>query len=104
IFVGGCIRWVMDRLAEKRGLNPAQRTRVENVGILSASGMIAGEALMGLITAYFAWKRIPLPAIFHAPSYFVGIAVMALTAFMLVRIPLANGGRADEPAPPAAIM
>jgi putative OPT family oligopeptide transporter len=104
IFVGGCIRWVMDRMAEKRGLNPAQRTRVENVGILSASGMIAGEALMGLITAYFAWKRIPLPAIFHAPSYLAGIVVMVLIAFILVRIPLNNAGRADEPAPPAAIV
>jgi hypothetical protein len=59
---------------------------------------------MGLITAYFAWKRIPLPAIFHAPSYLAGIAVMVLIAFILVRIPLNNAGRADEPAPPAAIV
>jgi putative OPT family oligopeptide transporter len=104
IFVGGCIRWFTDRMAERRGLNPAQRTRVENVGVLAASGMIAGEALMGLITATFAWKEIPLPAIFHAPSYWVGLMVMTLIAFVLIRVPLANAGRADEPAPPAAIM
>lgn len=104
IFVGGCIRWIFDRAADKRGFNPAQRTRAENVGILAASGMIAGEALVGLITATFAWLEKPLPVIFQHPSYWLGLVVMALIAFVLVRVPLANAGRADEPAPPAAIM
>jgi hypothetical protein len=91
-------------MAERRGFNVAQRTRVENVGILAASGMIAGEALVGLVTAGFAWRRKPLPVIFEHPSYFVGIAVMAIIAFILIRVPLNNAGRADEPAPPAAIV
>ncbi len=104
IFVGGCVRWVMDRMADKRGFNPAQRTRVENVGVLAASGMIAGEALVGLITATFAWLEKPLPQIFEHPSYWSGLVVMGLIAFILVKVPLANAGRADEPAPPAAIM
>jgi putative OPT family oligopeptide transporter len=104
IFVGGCIRWLTDRMAEKRGFNAAQRTRVENVGILAASGMIAGEALVGLVTATFAWMEKPLPVIFASPSYIVGLLVLALIAFVLVRVPLANAGRADEPAPPAAIV
>jgi hypothetical protein len=42
--------------------------------------------------------------IFEHPSYFVGIAVMAIIAFILIRVPLNNAGRADEPAPPAAIV
>jgi putative OPT family oligopeptide transporter len=104
IFVGGCIRWITDRQAEKRGFNVAQRTRVENVGILAASGMIAGEALTGLVTATFAWMEKPLPVIFEEPSYLVGLGVLALIAFVLVRVPIANAGRADEPAPPAAIV
>lgn len=104
IFVGGCVRWFFDRAADKRAFNPAQRTRAENVGILAASGMIAGEALVGLVTATFAWLEKPLPQIFEHPSYWTGLLVMALIAFILVRVPLANAGRADEPAPPAAIM
>ncbi|HET6348212.1 MAG TPA: oligopeptide transporter, OPT family [Candidatus Krumholzibacteria bacterium] len=104
IFVGGCIRWLMDRMADKRGFNAAQRTRAENVGILAASGLIAGEALTGLVTATFAWLEKPLPVIFQSPSYLAGLAVMALIAFILIRVPLANAGAADEPAPPAAIM
>jgi putative OPT family oligopeptide transporter len=104
IFVGGCIRWLTDRIAQRRGFNTAQRTRVENVGILAASGMIAGEALTGLVTATFAWLEKPLPVVFESPSYLVGLAVLALIAFVLVRVPIANAGRADEPAPPAAIV
>jgi len=104
IFIGGVIRWVMDTLGRRQGFNVAQQRRAENVGILSASGMIAGEALVGLITAFFAWREIPLPAIFKEPSYLVGLVVLGLIAFILIRSPLKNAGRPDEPAPPAAMM
>ncbi len=104
IFVGGSIRWVTDRMREKRGLNAAQSTRVENIGILMASGLIAGEALVGLGTATFNYYEWDIPAIFDAPSYLVGLVVLGLIAWFLVKVPLANAGRADEPAPPAAMM
>jgi putative OPT family oligopeptide transporter len=104
IFVGGLIRWLTDSLAQRRGLNHAQRARVENVGILSASGMIAGEALMGLVTAFFAWREIPLPVFFAEPSFLLGLGVMALIALVLIRVPLANAGSPDEPAPPTAMV
>jgi putative OPT family oligopeptide transporter len=104
IFVGGMIRWVTDTLAARRGFNEAQRARVENTGILVASGLIAGEALCGLITAFFAWREIPLPAFFPDPSILAGMLVMTLLAAVLIRIPLAHAGRADEPAPPSAMM
>lgn len=104
IFVGGCIRWITDQMAERRMFNPAQRQRIENVGILAASGMIAGEALVGLLTATFAWMEKPLPRIFETPSYLAGLVVLAVIAFVLIRLPLANAGRADEPAPPAAMV
>ena len=104
IFVGGMIRWLTDSLCERKGYNQAQRARVENVGILIASGFIAGEALTGLITAWFNFKEWPLPVIFKEPSYVAGLAVMLLLAGVLVKVPLANAGGPDEPAPPAAMM
>lgn len=104
IFAGGVIRWITDTRAKSRGLNQAQRTRVENIGILVASGLIAGEALAGLVTATFNFKQWPLPVIFANPSYWAGLVVMALIAWVLIRVPLANAGRADEPAPPSAMM
>jgi putative OPT family oligopeptide transporter len=104
IFVGGVIRWVMDEVAKKRGFNEAQRIRTENVGILAASGLIAGEALMGLLTSTFLYFEIPLPQIFTDPSYIAGLALLAFMTYLLVKVPLDNAGRADEPAPPAAMM
>ena len=51
IFVGGVIRSLGDWVAERRGFNSAQKARVENAGVLVASGLIAGEALLGLVWA-----------------------------------------------------
>ncbi|MBV9506510.1 MAG: oligopeptide transporter, OPT family [Acidobacteriia bacterium] len=104
IFVGGVIRWFTDSRVRRAGFNEGQRARVENVGILIASGLIAGEALAGLVTATFNFKQWPLPVIFKEPSYWLGAVVMFLIAWVLVRIPLANAGHPEEPAPPVAMM
>lgn len=104
IFVGGMAKWGMDAIAQRRGFNEAQRARVENVGVLSASGMIAGEALIGLLIATFRFFDWPIPQLFAEPSFLFGLAIMALIIFILVRTPLANAGSPDEPAPPTAIM
>ena len=48
IFVGGIFRWFTDRLRDRRDFNDAQKARIENAGVLTASGLIAGEALCGL--------------------------------------------------------
>ena len=104
IFVGGLGKWAMDTIRERRGFNEAQTARVENIGILCASGMIAGEALVGLVVATFRFFEWPLPEFFPAPSFTVGLLVMATILFILIRTPLANPGRPDEPAPPTAIM
>jgi len=113
IFIGGMIRWITDVMRKRAQCNGPQSARVENVGVLVASGLIAGEALAGLVTGWFNYKYGKLPVAFDPtagflahtdPSYLVGIAVMALIAWMLIRIPLANAGDPNEPAPPAAIM
>ena len=104
IFVGGVLRWITDSRGRRSRLNEAQRARVENVGVLVASGLIAGEALAGLVKALFDFQDKSLPVIFAAPSYWAGIAVMALIALVLIRLPLANAGSPDEPAPPGAMM
>jgi putative OPT family oligopeptide transporter len=104
IFLGGLIRWVSDSLCRRAGLNEAQKARVENVGVLAASGMIAGEALAGIVTATFKFERWPIPEVFHDPSYLLGVAFLALIGYVLVKVPLANAGDPNEPAPPQAIM
>jgi putative OPT family oligopeptide transporter len=102
IFIGGVIRWAGDKLRDNRGLNEAQKARVENAGVLTASGLIAGEALCGLVIAG-VWRG-ATPQVLQSPHW-IGmiIAGVALVAVM-IRVPLANAGRPEDPAPPTAIM
>ncbi len=104
IFVGGILRWITDKLSERAGHNEGQKIRVESVGILAASGLIAGEALTGLVFAWFKYKDITVHAFFADPSYLVGFIVMLILATIMVRLPLAKAGRPEDPAPPAAMM
>ncbi|MGA2881220.1 MAG: oligopeptide transporter, OPT family [Bryobacteraceae bacterium] len=104
IFLGGVFRWVTDSMRKRAGFNEAQSARVENVGILVASGLIAGEALMGLVIATFRFFEWPLPKIFPDPSYIAGSIIILLLGTLLVRLPLSKAGSPDEPAPPAAMM
>jgi putative OPT family oligopeptide transporter len=104
IFIGGMIRWMTDKIRDSKNFNDAQKARVENAGVLTASGFIAGEALMGIVIAIFRYKQWPLPVIFQHPSVFSGFIVLAILAIVMIRVPLANAGRPDEPAPPTAIM
>ena len=104
IFIGGVIRWITDTMCERRGYNEAQRARVENAGVLAASGLIAGEALMGLVTSGFNLLKGALPSVFQSPMYSIGIGVIALIGFILVNVPLASAGRPEDPAPPTAMV
>jgi putative OPT family oligopeptide transporter len=133
IFCGGIIRWVADKVATRRQLNAAQRTRTDNVGVLVASGLIAGEALMGLgVAAYIYFKDVKadeFPAVklgsladwigpvnladrfpvldlaLQAPvaHWIAPLVLAALAAYMIFR-PLQKAGAPDEPPPPSAVM
>jgi putative OPT family oligopeptide transporter len=108
IFVGGLFRALGDWVMRHRGLNPAQAARAENAGILVASGLIAGEALMGLLWAglrasVWAPPKQP-PQIFANPLYTAGMVVLGLLALLMIVLPLGAAGDPNEPAPPAAMM
>jgi hypothetical protein len=117
IFCGGMIKGIMDKFSARRKLNPAQKTRADNIGILLAAGLIAGEGLTGLLRA--AWKffflqnilHFDIPQIFTSTDYFAGIdryigglVVLGLIAIYLIKVPLKNKGAADEPPPPSAVI
>jgi OPT family oligopeptide transporter len=102
IFVGSLLKGLVDLIAERRQYNIGQKTRIENVGILIASGFIAGEALTGLAFAPFKIANVNILQIFAQPPLIMGIAILLLISLAMVAIPLRNAGRPDEPAPPSA--
>jgi putative OPT family oligopeptide transporter len=110
IFCGGMMKAIVDRMAGGKNLNPAQKTRVENVGILLASGLIAGEALTGLLRA--TWKFLffqkvlsfDIPEVFKNANYYIGLGVLVLIGVYLTVLPMRHAGTADEPPPPSAVV
>ena len=104
IFVGGLIRWITDMLRDRRGYNDAQKARVENAGVLTASGLIAGEALCGLVIAGLVGSGHDVTLFKWDPPFIIALIALAVLAAVMIRLPLANAGRPEDPAPPTAIM
>jgi putative OPT family oligopeptide transporter len=110
IFIGGLIKGVFDSIAKRRGFNEAQTIRSGNNGTLLAAGLIAGEALIGLLFAGLAVANLKydtwLPNLSHFfPAPFgVSLLVFVVIGWVLIRVPLANAGRPEDPAPPSAMV
>ncbi|MBS1873660.1 MAG: oligopeptide transporter, OPT family [Acidobacteria bacterium] len=104
IFLGGVIRWVTDTLRDRRGYNDAQKARVDNAGVLTASGLIAGEALCGLVIAGLVGTGHDVALVTWTAPLAAALIALAVLVVAMVRTPLANAGRPEDPAPPTAIM
>lgn len=120
IFIGGVFRAFGDWVARHRGFNEAQKARVENAGVLTASGLIAGESVFGLLWAALvalslsqqswlhsaaAWaSHVTSAKFFEHPLYVVGVVVMVFLAALMIGLPLTAAGDPSEPAPPTAMM
>ncbi|HXZ80085.1 MAG TPA: oligopeptide transporter, OPT family [Terriglobales bacterium] len=104
IFLGGVVRWLTDRLRDRRDFNDAQKARVDNAGVLTASGLIAGEALCGLVIAGLVGAGKDVALFKWASPIWVALAALVVLILVMIRVPLANAGSPDEPAPPTAIM
>jgi uncharacterized oligopeptide transporter (OPT) family protein len=105
IFVGGCIKWLADAIARRRGVAGDD---FDNFGSLVASGLIAGESLTGVFMAgivllssgftsltrtffgvdQFAWVAGPAGA-------WMSLVALAAIVWVLVKIPLDNARRAQ---------
>ncbi len=57
IFIGGMMKWAVDRFAARRSAD--RLAEIEEKGTLLASGLIAGEAILGILLAVAAVASIP---------------------------------------------
>lgn len=99
IMLGGIVHLMVDRAIEGRyGTELASiddkktresklekiKEKIHNKGVLFSSGLIAGEALMGIVLAVFVVSRLPL-AIIQEPIVILGVIIFLFLAFMLWR-------------------
>jgi OPT family oligopeptide transporter len=96
IFIGGLIKGVVDIICEKRKYTKPQLARIENIGILIASGLVAGEAITNLGFAPFRIAKVEFFKFFQDPPLIIGFAVLAFIAFILIQFPLKNAGKPEE--------
>ena len=92
IFVGGLIKLAVDKISAKKVENDSEREIVHNTGLLLASGLVAGEALVGIILAGFVGAGINLNEIFGLAKdfegfWYLGVAVFIILGYVLIRYP-----------------
>jgi OPT family oligopeptide transporter len=88
IFVGGLMKWIVDRVSEKR--TAEQKLAIEERGTLLASGLIAGEAIVGILLAVVFLAGMPALATFSFfPAWggWLSLIGFASIAYVLIRIP-----------------
>ena len=99
IFIGGMIKGILQYYQKKRKHTEKQVAKADNVGILLASGLIAGEALIGLLFAGLAFGKIEIWRMAN-PSFLTSIAIFVIIGIILVRIPLLKSKSKDVPEQP----
>ena len=96
IFLGGVIQWVFSKLAARR--EESARAAAADRGTLLASGLIAGEAILGILLAALFVAKVPsVPRWLTGESHFawygatagwLSLAAFAAIAWVLIRVPL----------------
>jgi putative OPT family oligopeptide transporter len=96
IFAGGVLQWIFSKLAARR--EEGERTAAADRGTLLASGLIAGEAILGILLAVLFVAKVPsIPQWLTGQAHFswygatagwLSLAAFAAIAWVLIRIPL----------------
>lgn len=105
IFVGGVIKWLLDRRLSAQGATDEEKTTAENTGILVSSGLIAGEALMAVMLAFvvlggdFSGILKSLTELLRDNSsahFSLSLIIYPVLLYLLVFLPLKKLGEGDS--------
>ena len=84
IFVGGVIAWLLERGYRKYNSKKESKAKASNAGLLIASGLITGEALMGIAIAILAAANLNLSlSENYLTASWVGLILLGLILFYL---------------------
>jgi putative OPT family oligopeptide transporter len=102
IFLGGCLKALVEWRARRSGVDEHGRVRAENTGTLVASGLIAGESLTGVLLAGLVLTSAQFssigamlglgdrPWVDGAPGAWLSLVPLAALVWLLVRVPLGH--------------
>jgi putative OPT family oligopeptide transporter len=105
IFLGGCLKALVDWRAKRKAASAAQAAQVEGTGTLVASGLIAGESLTGVMlaglvlasesfTSIGAEVGLPAMAWVDGPwGAWASLVPLGVLVWLLVRVPLQHALR-----------
>ncbi len=103
IFVGGIIKYAAEKIGDKQIQKEPEekkeemKSRLESFGLLIASGLVAGEALIGILLAILVVSNIKLNAMLgnltpegKTPEGFaiLGFLIFAILAFVMIYFPV----------------
>ncbi len=95
IFIGGLIKYALDKTALKYTSDSNKLENVQNTGLLLASGFVAGEALTGILLAALVVSNIHLMDMFGFSADFggfwwLGIVIFLILAYVLIKFPISR--------------
>ncbi len=98
ICTGGVIKWFADRWAERARLSEDEKIKSEERGTLIASGLIAGEAITGILLAAIFLTGIPsltqvITGLDNLPFLadwggWISLVAFAVIAYSLIKLPV----------------
>ena len=97
ILLGGLMFLLVDRRSRRRGDSPKTHEAVIHRGLLFSSGIVAGEAIMGILIAVLIMVNLPTPWLpdwqeSGLPIELVSLAALAAVMGLLVWKSLAKKG------------
>lgn len=93
IFIGGLFKGVYELIVKKKNADDAFQMTMSNNGVLLASGLIAGEALTGVLFAGFAFADLKIAHIFENPSYLISVLAIIIIGLILIYGPFKNSNK-----------
>jgi putative OPT family oligopeptide transporter len=97
IFVGGMFAWWLQRRIKNRAKSEEDGQKASNTGILLASGLVAGEALMGVILAAILIITGGEPRVIEGNPYLAFI-VFPVVGYILIALPIRRMLQSSSPA------
>jgi len=85
IFFGGVLKYFLDNRAKKKNPTAKGKQILGNIGLLLAAGLIAGQSLMGIITAFLKGTKLKLPESLNNP--WLALVIFFTLGFILIYLP-----------------